>query len=285
MKNYVRKIIACISDTHGGNSLGLRMPDTKLQNDTDGDQRNLTECQIHLYGIYESARQKIIDLAEDDEVVVIHTGDVCQGNKYTDDRETGTIADDIIIARDNLIPLIDLPNVKTVRLAKGTAAHNFGNGSAEILVAELLSMKYPDKSIKATNHSLLDLSGFAVDVAHHGLGLGRRIWLKGNEARFYLRDIMMKEISIGNIPCNLYLRGHIHDFVKEVIWMGYGEDEYESMIVSIPSMCMLGQFGTQVTRSAFLITNGLVAFEIINNKILNVYRLFQTIDIRTKECI
>jgi len=274
-----------MSDTHGGNPFGLRMPWTKLQSDPDGEQRNLTECQLHLYGIYEAARQKIISLAGEDEIILLHSGDTCQGNHYTDDRETGTIADDVIIARDNFVPFCDLPNVKIIRICKGTSVHNFGNGSAEILVAELLSQQYPQKSIKALNHGLLDIDGFTVDQAHHGVGFGRRIWLKGNEARYYLRDIMMHEIAFGNRPCDLYLRGHIHTYIKEVLWMEYGEKEYESMLVITPSMCMLGAFGTQVTRSQFLITNGLIAFEIINNRILNVFRLMDTIDIRTKECV
>lgn len=57
------------------------------------------------------------------------------------------------------------------------------------------------------------------------------------------------------------------------------------MIITIPAMCMLGGFGTQVTGSQFLVTSGIIACEIINNKILNVHRMMQTLDIRTKEII
>jgi hypothetical protein len=96
---------------------------------------------------------------------------------------------------------------------------------------------------------------------------------------------MMDEIQTGNKPPNLVLRGHYHTFIKEYLSITNAEHEYESWIVIAPSMCMLDDYGQQATRSTYRITNGVVAFEIINNRLYPPIKLAKSIDIRTKEVL
>ena len=285
MSKYNRKIIVAVSDYHSGNALGLCNPETELQDDMGQPKHpDLNEPQKYLWDVYTKGVQDCISLAGRDEIVVIHDGDVTHGNKYIEEVIGTRIADQIFIAVYNFLPFLNLKNVKTLRLAKGTGAHSFGEGSADVLVEKILKER-TKKDIKTLYHGLSQIGGIWVDYAHHGANVGSRNWLRGNEARYYLRSIMMDEIQAGNVPPRLVLRGHYHSYVKETLWMDTYLGMVESTIVILPSMCMLGDHGRQATRSAYKITNGMVALEVINDKLFDTHFFGQTLDIRTREVI
>lgn len=285
MPNYKRKILVSISDTHGGHELGLCNPDTKLQGDGKDREVTLNESQLHLWKVMSDGINKVKDLADKDEIIVFHEGDVCQGDKYSNTKMSERMADDIEIAVNNFAPWLSLPNVYSVRLAKGTAAHNFGFGSAEILVSARLRDRY-NKDVQVVYHGLCTLPPkFLIDYAHHGPSAGRRNWLQGNEARYYLRDLMYNELQAGHRPPDLVLRGHYHSLVTEELTMRDRGEKYKSMLAITPSMCLLDDFSTKATRSQAIILNGILAFEIINERIYNVHEFCVALDIRTKETL
>lgn len=286
MSKYNRKILLALSDSHAGNELGLLNPETVLQRDEGDEPVQLNESQAYLWGVYTSAVEKAQQLAEKDEIIVIHMGDVCQGHYYVSEQVSNRVADDINIAIRNFDPICALPNVRMIRIAKGTGVHNCGLGSSEIMVASFLSAKHPVIDTKPMYHGLCTLpSKFIVDFAHHGPVTGKRNWLKGNDARLSLRSIMMDEIQQGNIPAKLYLRGHRHDKVIEQIWLYFCNERYESMLAVVPPLCLLNDFGIMATQSSFLATTGMLAFEILNDRIYDVHELTSTLDIRVKETI
>lgn len=285
MPNYDRKIILSCSDFHSGHELGLANPETLLQRDEGDVPIEINEGQAHLWGVIEGGIEEVKKLAEKDEVIVIHHGDVCQGNGHLTTKVSNRIADDVAIACANFDPIASITNVKSIRIAKGTGAHSFEFGSAEVLVAEHLKTKY-QKDVQTVYHGLSTLpSGFTIDYAHHGPSAGRRNWLQGNEARYYLRDIMMNDLQAGDTPPDLVLRGHYHTLVTEILWMRDHGNRYKSMLAVTPSMCLLDDFATKVTKSQARIVNGILAFEIIDNRIYDVHEFCVTLDIRTKETI
>lgn len=280
-----RKIVAVISDTHAGNSLGLCSPETELQDDQNQIVHpTLNEPQKYLYDLYSKGIQDCVNLAGKDEIAVIHDGDVTHGNKYVEEVIGTRIADQFFIAVYNLLPWLNLKNVKTMRLIKGTGAHSFGEGTADILVSKMLRDK-TKKDVRSLYHGLTSFFGVTFDCAHHGPPAGKRSWLSGNEARYYLRSLMSDEIQSGNKPPRVVLRGHYHSFVKETLWMDTYLGMVESTICIIPSMCLLGDHNRQATKSSYKMTNGMIAFEIINGKLLDVHFFGQTLDIRSKETI
>ena len=189
----------------------------------------------------------------------------------------------ILIAEANLRPLVELKQTKVVRIIKGTSLHEFGEGSSSITIDKLLRNSYPNKDIKSLYHGLLTIGDFTIDYSHHGASAGRRDWLKGNEARFYLRNIMYSEIKLGNKPANLYLRAHYHEPLVEWLSMGMLEEEYESWFCILPSLCMIDDYARKVTSSKFIVTNGIYTFEIINDALYKIHKFKKTLDIRTKE--
>ena len=277
-----------MSDTHTGHTLGLINPNTMLQLEMpDGSIKKtlpeLNEIQKYLWELYETQREELLKFVNGDKLIVFFTGDLCQGNKYVKQLISTDISQQVFMGSGVIEPWLSYKNLIAVRIVMGTAAHNFGEGAAEKIIAAMISSKYPKINIEILYHGLASIGEIDIDYSHHGPFHGSRNWLKGNEARYYLRSIMMDEIQAGNKPPNLVMRGHYHTFIKEYLSITNANHEYESWIVICPSMCLIDEYARQATRSAYRITNGIVAYEIINNRLYTPIKFAETLDVRTKE--
>jgi hypothetical protein len=287
---YTRRIVANLADFHGGHELGLLSPETKLQEiDALGNVSTytprLTATQEYLWSRYHDHDiPELVKLAGDDEIIVLVGGDLTQGQKYKEHWVSTRASDQYMIGFYNLLPLLRLPNVKTMRIVQGTGAHTFGQGSSEILIAHMLGVA-PDKDVKFYHHGLLDVSGCTIDAAHHGPCLGIRNWTHGNVARLYLQSLMDDELDLGHMPPRIVSRAHYHVYAH-----AYHEKEhrgvlYKSDLVVTPSYCGLDGYGQQATRSAFVQVHGMVAYEIVDGELNGIYPIKETVDLRTKETV
>lgn len=281
-----RSILVVLSDTHGGNKAGLMHPGVILfDEDQNGNPvpytPEPTATQSYLFDLYQRNIAATLELAAGDPIDVIHNGDLAQGNKYPQSLVSTRVSDHILIAEANLAPWLEIPNVRSVRLAVGTGAHEFGEGAATIMVASLLKRRYPERDIAAAYHGLVDYDGCLVDYSHHGPHPGSREWLKGNVARFYLRDLMMREVMAHNTPPHLVLRAHFHTYVREVLEVS----GYESTLIITPSYCFMTDHARQATRSQHMISVGQVVFEIENGAPVKMHKQYETHDLRTRERI
>jgi hypothetical protein len=284
----MRRLVAVLSDTHGGHTLGLLNPETVLpEEDENGDVRwvspRLSLYQEFLWTTYTANLQALVELARGDEVVAVHNGDLTQGQKYPQHWVSTRMADQILIAIANMQPLVSLSLVKTVRFAKGTGSHVFDEGSSTILVAMQLQNQFQEKDIEAVYHGLIDVDGVTFDYAHHGPSGGIREWTKGNQVRYYLRSQMMGEMMDGRRPPRVYLRSHYHTFVQETVREEFCGDPVVSDLVVTPSYCGLGDHGIRATRSIYRVKHGMVVFEIIDGRLVQTHPLIATLDLRTKE--
>jgi hypothetical protein len=281
-----RTIQVTITDKHGGCKIALMNPETMLfQENENGEQTpyypRLTSSQEYLWKVHTDCVQKVVDIADGAEILLMDLGDETQGNKYPQLLVSTRISDQITIADYNLRPWFNLPNLKTFRQVVGTQAHNFGEGSSAVSLCQVLEARYPGINIKPLYHGLLEYNGFTTDYAHHGPGTGNRNWLAGNVARFYLRDLMMNDIMSGQKPPDLVLRGHYHAPVKESLEI----KGHFSEIYVLPSFSMLGDHSIQTTQSKSEITHGILVTEIEDGKLLRQHRLYETRDIRTREVL
>ncbi len=288
MQQSTRTILAVFSDTHGGHKLGLMNPEVELQAEAENGQLvpyqpTPSHSQEYLWNLYRENLRQVIELSEGCPVMAIHNGDIAQGDRFKSELVSTRMADQILIGAANLRPVMEYGNVYALRLAVGTEAHVFGEGSAEILVADVLKKEYPQKDIQVVHHGLCEVGGVLVDYAHHGPGRGIRVWLNGNVARYYLQSLMMEAIMRGEKPPRLVFRSHYHDWICETVTISIGDVDYVSTIVITPSYCMMGEHGYKATRSAGKITNGMAAVEIERGEVIKIHRLTKTLDIRTKE--
>jgi len=290
LRKNKRAILVGFSDTHAGNKLGLCNPNTVIEYENQMGklikyQPELTEVQQYLWKCITEDKKKVVDLADGDDIIIMHNGDLTQGKKYVAEWVSTRLSDQLDIAFYNMLPWLEIPNVKVVRFGKGTGSHEFGEGSSTILVDQRLRERFPKKDIRTVYHGVCDILGVTIDYAHHGPYPGSRNWLRGNEARYYLRSIMNDEIDAGHVPPHLVMRSHYHTPVKEYLWKKANGTEYESWLLITPSYCLISDYARQSARSPYRITNGLWAVEIINNHIHDIHCFARTTDIRTKEKI
>ena len=285
-KTSDRFIVALVSDMHSGHQLALLNPQTELYDETPmGDivpyRPQPSASQKYLWELYTNCIQQTVDLAGGDNIYLVSLGDETQGDKHKDQLVSDRITDQFIIAADNLDPWFGLKNLKMVRLTAGTGAHSFVLGGSTVAVSSLLKNKYPKHDIKMAYHGLIEIDGFTLDYSHHGPHPGSRAWLKGNTARFYLRDLMMRAFMQGLVPPKLIARGHYHTPVMETLEV----NGYESKLMILPSLTMMNEHARQATRSAHEISNGTAAVEVIRGELHKIHMFTQTLDIRTKEVI
>jgi hypothetical protein len=286
LKKSKRFVVVQYGDTHGGNTLGLMNPEVILK-DAQGHEYSpqLTEPQKYLHELFSEHKDKAIEFADGDDLYVLHLGDITQGNKHFPEKISTKIADQIQISRTNFWYWRKYKNLKAIRIVVGTPAHNFGEQTSEELTFEYLKNDMPQVDFKVLYHGLLDIHGVLFDYAHRGPQAGKRNWLKGNEARYYLRSLMEDELHFGNVPPHLVTRGHFHSFVEEYLCIEDKGIRYKSWLYTLPSYCFLGEYAINVTSSQYLETHGMIATEVVDGQIGKTIILKQTVDIRTKETI
>lgn len=272
----MRRIIALLGDMHSGSRLGLLNPATRLLDDDGAEYApTMTATQSWLWDCYEDALIQTMTLADGDPVTLIHNGDVCQGDRHGP-LVSPLVADQAAIAVANLVPWLALGTVTGMVLVTGTEAHDYSGGSAEQIVAQAMS-EYLD--VRYMTHGLLDVDGVLLDVAHHGPHPGARVWLKGNIARFYLRDRIIGEIGRGNPVPALYVRAHRHEPVDETLSM-YG---HHSRLIVTPSWQGAGQYVRNVAQSLPHICCGMAAAEIVDGRLVAVHWYRYELDLRRRE--
>jgi hypothetical protein len=189
---------------------------------------------------------------------------------------TTRIEDQIEIAATALAWLKAI-NPRSMQIVAGTPAHTFGEASASLMVAKRLQAH--GLPAEVVYHGLFDVGGLLVDASHHGPGPGSRSWLRGNVARYYLRSLMLDDITDGKRPPGLVLRGHVHTKVDEVVAVG----DYESRLCICPSLSFISDYARQATKSVSRVTVGGLLIEIIDGEIYKRHWLTDTVDIRTRK--
>jgi len=286
-----RRLVAALADMHAGHVLGLLNPETVLvrQLDEHGEYEEwtpeLTSTERLLWALYQEHLGRLVELAGGDEIVVFYAGDITHGTKYAQ----GLIADvsrsqQRTIAKWNLKPLIQMPNVKVARLFTGTAAHVWP-GSAEAKVAWALRNDYPQKDVQSVHHSRTRVDGVLFDTAHHGPHPGSRDWLRGNVALYYLKDRIYRDRRMGKEPARVYIRAHRHVWVPVPYVDRWKGQESKHDLTVLPSYCGLGAFARKVTQSEPELTVGMCVYELVDGKLVDIYPFIHYEDLRLEETL
>lgn len=281
-----RKIVAIEADWHSNNRYGLLNPETLLFSDDFGEyETSVVPVQKFLWELRQQNLKLLKEIAGRNDIHFIHLGDPSQGFKHNTEYVSDTIANQARITIANARPIFDIPNVKTGRFIIGTEAHEGVGGSHTRMLYEDLQNRYPKKDIRAYYHSFIDFGGDTFDCTHHGPTTGIRSWTEGNQLRYYLKDIMMTDHMNGRIPPRYVFRGHVHRRAWETVRIMLDNDILTSDIIVVPSMCDMGAFARQITRSENRITNGMVVMELYGGKLVDIHWLTVTRDLRKREVL
>lgn len=292
---YTRTIIAVRGDTQGGHAVGLLNPETKIPDlDIDDEGKtvlvgwrtpSLRPVQKKLWQWHEQGRKDIEKLAGSDPIVFVEMGDMTQGNVFKDDLGEVSLSAQYFISKWNMVPWMEMKAIQSAYIVKGTGVHVWGEGSTETALTHYLKESYPKKKVEITDHWLLNVNGYRLDVSHHGPGAGIRSWTRGNVFSLYVKSLMLDDISVGNPIPDLVLRAHKHEFiycravhqVRDRIW------DLPAFIV--PPFCFMGSHARKVVNSPSFMGVGLLALEIINGKLHNWHPFTHYVDLRTREAI
>jgi hypothetical protein len=313
------RVVAVIqSDKHAGHKLGLCNPDTVLPADDEVGRPypakpDLSPFQEALWSMYSEDLAGALQFADGDEVIVFDLGDQTHGLRHPDHLMSTRLADQMIIARHNWAPWLGHRNVRTFRFSKGTGVHVFGEGSSELLVAEMMGegpsgvahaemtndaesrvaerLPRSGLDVRVLYHGLATLGKddrgqtVGLDYAHHGPGPGMRDWTSGNQVRYYLKSIIDEQRRLGTKPARLYCRGHRHAFVHESLHEFWAGELYDYDIFTLPSYCGMGAYGHKATFSAPYQWFGSVAIEIVDGQVGRFRKLVHCRDLRTWEAL
>lgn len=290
-----RVIVAVRGDTHAGHSGGLCNPETQLPElDISPDGQviiaawnpvSLRPVQARLWEWHEQDRGEIEALAGRDDLILFEMGDLTQGVKYLDDLDKPSISEQVFGGMWNLAPWLEMKSFRGAFLVNGTGSHTWGPDGSESLLTMLLKQRYKGRRIDIVQHWLLSVGGFRFDVAHHGAGAGIRAWLRGNVFDLYLKSILMDCLMNGTERPDMVLRAHVHTPTKGVGRLQSGGQVWELPGWISGPYCFIGGHGQQAAKSPGGMTISMMAFEIVDGRLLETHQFTRSVDLRVKEAI
>ncbi len=279
----MKSILLAMSDPHCGHNLGLMLTDTVIE---DHDQEGnlvpycprLTDTQKFIENIYLNSLNRIASLSRkynDCPIHIINLGDICQGEKHKSRWVSNRRSDQMEIAIQAMKPALDLPNLVSFNLLKGTSVHDDGDGSNAIEFITAVAPLYPDIKFATMYHLHAEYDGVVFDAKHKRTGKGTRWWTKGSSMRYYAKSLYAEELENGFKPSNIILGGHYHTFHAERINKGH-------WFYLVPSLCGIGEYA-KANVSDFIQHIGMLAFVLDNGRVTQIDDMVESIDFRTKQ--
>lgn len=205
-------ILAVVSDTHIGSTVGLCPPRTRLD---DGGlyiaslaQRAVWKAWLEYWDIVKGLKQ---DLGA--EVITVLNGDTVDRNKHTAHQSiTTNEATVIAIATLALAPAARVSN--RFCMIRGTAAH-VGRGAN---LEEQLSNEYTDDFLIRDKESgtrtwwrwFPEIEGVKLDIAHHPATSSRRPWSKDAATTRLSAILRVEYLEAGLDVPDIAIRAHMH---------------------------------------------------------------------------
>lgn len=279
-----RKIVPLFADTHGGHRLGLMNPNAEIW-DTSLNKPELVKVpdmnawQELMWNDYNWCIQRTKELADGDEVIPYHVGDITQGSKYTTHLVAHGIKNQSLIATWNMMPWMEeIEQIKKFHFISGTPSHIGFEGTAIINVYEKISNDYDDVKFTLSHHAFDSIGREKIDIAHHGPQKGKRKWLEGNQLRYYLKSISAS--STGERP-RVVVRAHYHTPHEETITELFDDGIFKMTGIILPSFSGVNGYARQATQSTSYVTNGICCLEIIDGKFKDTHWFTRTRDVRS----
>ena len=266
-----------ITDAHSGHDQGLTSPDTELKDDLPM-QGEPTYRKVHLNATQEVLHELILEGREwigkechGWKKMLVHAGEVIQGNKYTDNLLTNDLYEQVKMSFDTFKPWMNI--IDMVRLHQATTWHEFGNGSASKLIADMLKMQYKDIDVAHANKFRFDIDGFLLETSHHGPATSKRKRLEDSSAKWSAHNKLQVGL-IENEPIpDLVVTGHTH----KPSWgtshiLSEGKYYTCDWIIS-PPMCGAGAYSRKIGRQDSYYV-GYHIVQIVDGTLVNVEPFF-----------
>ncbi len=201
-------IVAVIGDTQiGGNTAittpvfykSTQRPNEKQEIHATVMQRWLFDCWAE-YWEYVRYLAGVVGRRRKHRIIVIHLGDVIDGDHHNTNQILKEIPDQLDIAKDLLEPVADMADALYGII--GTEAHAGNSGGDEWDLYKTLGAKAIDYNLT------LDIDGMLVNAFHHGR-TGGRSWT--SSAAAVAVETMIDCARVGMRPPDYIFYGHMHN--------------------------------------------------------------------------
>lgn len=204
-----KTILAVISDTHIGSSTALAPPTFTIHNrETDEEQivhhnrlqQWLWDCWVDYWEYIKILAGMTGGKRRKNRIVVVHLGDVIDGNHHQSTQIIQDVGDQAIVAIDILQPIVDMAD--NFFGVMGTEAHAGHAAADEIGIYKLLGATEYGQNL------MIDVDGKLHDFAHHGR-TGTRPWTSSAAS---IGVEVMLDCGKAGVPYPNYIwRGHKHE--------------------------------------------------------------------------
>lgn len=215
-----KHIIAVVSDTHIGSTVGLCPP---LVNLDDGGTYNASPGQMWLWRSWKDYAAKVQALADGAEITTIFNGDLVEADSKKRSHQviTRNKADLTRLATDTIAPLVDIST--RAFFIRGTEAHVGKSAQYEEEIAAdcAIAVKCTE-TVTSWWQFYGELGGVCFDISHHGK-IGSLPWNRGNPLGTLAVRTMLA--YAGRRVPDVVMRSHNHKYAST-------HDNYPVMVVS-----------------------------------------------------
>lgn len=248
--------LAPLFDIHGGLKLAA-MP-SKFVESPDSIYEAVhrpNKIQKWINGRFKKAHDLVFD-GEYDEVITVLGGDEVHGVRVPHETWTGSLTAQADAYIQMVLPWVN-KSAKTYSIV-GTRYHMGDDGSIEDKIARELGVY----KHQAFHKMEIVLGDFRVSVAHKGPKPGSRFWTRKNSMRLMLNDIAMRCLAEGREPSDLYLWGHFHEDLEDIIIAEgpWGRKEVHGQVM--PAWCTPGEYALANVNNLELADVGIVYYTI-----------------------
>lgn len=224
-------MLVVIGDTHIGSSTALSPLKFSVhnRNTLEAQTTEANRLQRWLYSSWTDFWNYVKSTQDKKRIIVVHLGDVVDGNHHGSAQLVQEINDQIEMAVDLLEPVRDIATVFIGIL--GTVAHSGPEHSTELEIYRRIGADYIEQQFTA------NIDGVLADFAHHGRA-GSRPWTSG--AANQTAEIIIDYAQSGDPLPNYIFRGHRHIFDDS------GAKFENTRLVQCPSWQLRTNFANQV---------------------------------------
>lgn len=230
---YQRTILVFASDQQCGSSFGLMPPDWQSVDDykivaSPAQKIIYDKGWINSWKQVEKLRNK------DTRIIFINVGDATDGYHHNTKQLTTDYVNEhesmFMQCLDRAFDVIDYNTDKgdASIFVAGTSVHVGENGASEDRIARRVDDNYGGVIRAAPGTTdydgrfvwqrfLGDFNGIKYDIAHTATTIGARVWLRGNNMRYYLKDMYWGCMESGIQAPDYVVRAHRHIHIIETI--------------------------------------------------------------------
>lgn len=251
-----KTILAIIGDTQIGSSTALAPPQFTIHNNDPRETQLVrhNELQKWLWDCWTEYWGYVRELAgckgrhRKHRIVVVHMGDVIDGNHHGTRQIIQDVGDQLLVAKDVLTPIRDMADVFYGII--GTETHDGPAGADAIAI-------YRDLDVtEYGQHLMLEVDGKLHDFAHHGR-VGRRPW---TSAAASIGVEVMLDCGLSGLPCPDYIwRAHNHVIDDS------GDRLEGTRVICLPSWQLKTAFANRVSANrrrsdigGYIVNGGLI---------------------------